>query len=157
MKKTTYCRICEPACGLIAEIDGKNITLSPDPDHPVHRGFACHKGLTFTEVHTDPDRLDYPQKRSASKQQPPAFKRISWDTAADEIAAALNQVKLDHGDDVIGMYVGNPSAFNSTGRLASRQFARQIGVKYAFGSGTQDCANKFAASEAVFGTVNLHP
>jgi anaerobic selenocysteine-containing dehydrogenase len=156
-EKQTYCRLCEPACSLIAEVEESGITLRPDADHPVHGGFACHKGLKFTEVHTDPDRLDYPMKRTGPKNQAPQFERISWDMAADEIAARLGEVKAEHGDDVVGLYVGNPSAFNSTGRLASRQFARDIGVRYSFGSGTQDCANKFAASEAVFGTVNLHP
>lgn len=30
----TYCRICEPLCGLIATVeDGRLLSLRPDPDH----------------------------------------------------------------------------------------------------------------------------
>lgn len=162
MKKvSTYCRICEPQCALIAEVDEEKqqvIRLQPDKAHPVHKGFACHKGLNFVELHNDPDRNNYPVARTSSKTSAdPEFEQISWDDAANQIAQRITQLTQTHGADALGMYVGNPSAFNSTGREASRSFARGVGVKYAFGSGTQDCSNKFAASEAVFGTVNLHP
>ena len=162
MKKvSTYCRICEPQCALIAEIDEDSeqvIRLQPDKSHPVHKGFACHKGLNFVELHNDPDRNNYPMARTTSKTSAdPQFERLSWDSAANQIAQDITELTQTHGADALGMYVGNPSAFNSTGREASRSFARSIGVKYAFGSGTQDCSNKFAASEAVFGTANLHP
>ncbi|XOV81940.1 MAG: molybdopterin-dependent oxidoreductase [bacterium] len=162
MKKvSTYCRICEPQCALIAEVDEVKeqvLRLKPDKSHPIHKGFACHKGLNFVELHNDPDRNNFPVVRKASKSAAePSFERLSWDSAANQIAQRITELTERHGADALGMYVGNPSAFNSTGREASRSFARSIGVKYAFGSGTQDCSNKFAASEAVFGTVNLHP
>ena len=58
----TYCRICEPQCAMVAQVerDGQDeqvIKLLPDRDHPVHKGFACHKGLNFAELHHDPDRI----------------------------------------------------------------------------------------------------
>ncbi len=157
--KHTYCRICEPGCALIAETYGDTVTLRPDKEHPVHRGFICHKGLNFTEMHFDPDRLDFPMRRTNAKSPTSRaeFERIGWSDAIDEIAARLQSVREKWGDDVIGMYVGNPSAFNSTARDAARQFARAVGVSYSFGSGTQDCSNKFAGAEAMFGTANLHP
>ena len=151
----TYCRICEPQCAMVAQLseDGHDvIRLLPDKSHPVHKGFACHKGLNFTQLHTDPDRNNFPEKRTGNTTQ-----RISWDDAASEIAEQLQQISQQYGSDAIGTYFGNPSAFNSTGRDAARKFAQSVGVKYAFGSGTQDCSNKFAAAEAVFGTANLHP
>jgi formate dehydrogenase len=154
----TYCRICEPQCGLIAEVqDEQIIKLMPDKNHPVHKGFACHKGLNFVELHNDPDRVNYPLRRVAAKSKPGEFERISWETAATEIGERINELQNKYGADALGFYIGNPSAFNSTGREAARQFARGVGAKYMFGSGTQDCSNKFAASEAVFGTANLHP
>ena len=153
----TYCRICEPQCALVARVDESNeaqpIRLLPNKEHPVHKGFACHKGLNFTQIHMDPDRLDFPQQRNADG----TLERVSWNAASEQIATELKRISDQWGTDAIGMYIGNPSAFNSTGRDAARKFAQQIGVKYRFGSGTQDCSNKFAASEAVFGTANLHP
>lgn len=157
----TYCRICEPQCAMIAEVEEGTediIRLKPDRDHPVHKGFACHKGLNFVELHKDPDRNNYPVRRSNAKTAAQgAFERISWDQAIAEIAEKIDGLSKRYGADALGYYVGNPSAFNSTGREAARKFARSVGVKYSFGSGTQDCSNKFAASEAVYGTANLHP
>ena len=52
----TYCRICEPLCGMIATVeDGRLIALRPDKEHPLSRGFACPKGIAFTEIVNDPD------------------------------------------------------------------------------------------------------
>ncbi|MEM7098241.1 MAG: molybdopterin-dependent oxidoreductase [Pseudomonadota bacterium] len=151
----TYCRICEPQCALVAQLseDGQDVErLLPDKSHPIHKGFACHKGLNFLQLHHDQDRNNFPLKRSHGQT-----KRIEWDEATDEIAQRLLDVSTRYGSDAIATYIGNPSAFNSAGRDAARKFATAIGVNYRFGSGTQDCTNKFAASEAVFGTANLHP
>ena len=41
--KKTYCRICEPACALVAQVNEDVIKLVPDRDHPIHQGFCCHK------------------------------------------------------------------------------------------------------------------
>lgn len=160
----TYCRICEPQCAMIAQVDDSAtdaeqvIKLVPDKSHPVHKGFACHKGLNFVELHNDPDRINFPQLRVNAKNSAyPEFERISWDDAIDGIAARIQALQAAHGPDALGLYTGNPSAFNSTARDAVRTFARATDIKYSFGSGTQDCTNKFAASEAVFGTANLHP
>ena len=154
----TFCRICEPTCALIAEVDEtQTVRLLPDKSHPVHRGFACHKGLNFTEIHHDPDRLNTPLRRRNGKDTAADFEATDWDSAAQAIAERLTDVQARWGTDCVGMYTGNPSAFNSTARVGSRAFAAAVGVRYAFGSGTQDCANKFAASEQVFGTANLHP
>ena len=71
--KTTFCRICEPLCGMIATVeDGRLIALRPDKDHPLSSGFACQKGIAFTEVQNDPDRVTTPLRRSrtASNRSP---------------------------------------------------------------------------------------
>ncbi len=144
---------------MIASVEDEQVVrLLPDKNHPVHKGFACHKGLNFVELHRDPDRINFPQARSNAKQAAVGeFEQLDWDTAAQAISKRLADLAEKYGSDALGMYVGNPSAFNSTGREAARRFARAVGVKYSFGSGTQDCSNKFAASEAMFGTANLHP
>ena len=39
--KRTFCRVCEPACGLVATVeDGRLLSLAADRDHPVSRGFV---------------------------------------------------------------------------------------------------------------------
>lgn len=42
--KTTFCRICEPLCGMVATVEGgKLLSLRPDKDNPASSGFSCQK------------------------------------------------------------------------------------------------------------------
>jgi anaerobic selenocysteine-containing dehydrogenase len=150
----TFCRVCEPACGLVAEVrDGKLEALRPDREHPVTHGFACNKGLAGLEIHRDPDRLAFPQRRKTGG----GFERVSWDEAIEGIAARVREIVAAHGPGAIGSYIGNPTAFNTLAGPAAGAFFAQLGTRRGFSSGTQDCANKFAGSEAVFGSSTIHP
>ncbi|MFI5316799.1 MAG: molybdopterin-dependent oxidoreductase [Myxococcota bacterium] len=150
----TFCRVCEPACGLVATVrDGKLERLLPDREHPVTRGFACNKGLAGAEIHRDPDRLDFPLRRPAHG---PA-ERVTWDAAIAGVADALRAITSAHGPNAVATYIGNPTAFNTLAGPAIGAFGAQLGSKRTFSSGTQDCANKFAGSEAVFGSSTIHP
>jgi anaerobic selenocysteine-containing dehydrogenase len=150
----TFCRVCEPACGLLAEVDGDRLVgLRPDPEHPVSRGFACHKGIASLEIHRDRDRVDHPLRRRGDG----SFESVSWDAALREIASRLRDLIDREGAASLSAYLGNPNAFNTFVGPAIASFLGQLGVRRHFSSGTQDCANKFAAGEAVFGTSTLHP
>jgi anaerobic selenocysteine-containing dehydrogenase len=150
----TFCRICEPSCGLVAHVDdGRLVRLTPDREHPVTRGFACHKGLAAVDVHRDPDRLDHPMLRAADG----TWRTASWDEAMADAARRLRAVIDAHGIGAVAAYVGNPSAFNALGSQHVGTMVRTLGVRRTFSSGTQDCANKFVASEAVFGSANVQP
>ncbi|MFT4519086.1 MAG: anaerobic selenocysteine-containing dehydrogenase [Halioglobus sp.] len=150
----TFCRICEPSCGLVAQVENDEIVaLKPDKSHPVTKGFACHKGIATLEIHKDPDRLNYPSRRASNGQ----LKRVGWDTVATEIAARIADLKEKYGPESIASYTGNPLAFNSLAGPAIGSFLRNNGIRRNFSSGTQDCTNKFAASEAVFGSSTIHP
>jgi formate dehydrogenase len=150
----TFCRICEPSCGLIAHVDaGRLVKLTPDRDHPVTQGYSCHKGLAAVDVHHDPDRLDRPQLRAADG----SWSDATWDEAVAEVARRWRAVVSEHGEQATAAYIGNPMAFNALGTLHVGQLLRGLGVRRSFSSGTQDCANKFVASEAVFGSSNVHP
>ena len=104
----TFCRICEPLCGMIATVeDGRLVALRPDKDHPLSSGFACQKGIAFTEVVNDPDRVTTPLRRSAT-----GFEPVSWDDAMTDIAARLSAILRRHGSGAVGWYMGNPAAFS---------------------------------------------
>ncbi len=88
-EKVTYCRICEPLCGMVATVDDGGLTkLRPDPDHPLSKGFACPKGIAMTEVHNDPDRVLHPLRR----REDGSFERVTWPEALDEIGARLGRI-----------------------------------------------------------------
>jgi anaerobic selenocysteine-containing dehydrogenase len=60
-EKITFCRICEPLCGMVATVeDGRITKLRPDPDHPLSRGYACPKGIAMADIQNDPDRVVHP-------------------------------------------------------------------------------------------------
>ncbi len=151
--RSTFCRVCEPSCALIAEVsDGQIVSLKPDRDHPVTKGFACHKGLATLDLHNDPDRLNYPQKKVGDE-----FERVSWDEASRDIATKLSAIKAKYGKDAVGSYSGNPLAFNALAGPAIGSFLIKNEIRRTFSSGTQDCTNKFAGSEAMFGSSTIHP
>ena len=150
----TFCRICEPSCGLVAQVDGGVLVkLTPDRKHPVTKGFACHKGLAAVDIHRDPDRLDVPLLRAPDG----SLSEATWDEAMAMVAAKLTAITAAYGPSAVAAYVGNPTAFNALGSLHVGTFLRTLGVRRTFSSGTQDCANKFVASEAVFGSSAVHP
>ncbi len=150
----TFCRVCEPACGLVARVeDGEIQSIRPDKEHPVSKGFACQKGIASLDIHRDPDRVNRPQRRRADG----TFEEISWETAIDEIATRLQTILGEDGPDALAAYLGNPGAFNTFSGPATGSFLAQTGTRKVFSSGTQDCSNKFAGSEAVFGTSTCHP
>jgi anaerobic selenocysteine-containing dehydrogenase len=151
--KHTFCRVCEPSCGLIAEVEGDEIvSLKPDKDHPISQGYACHKGLATLEIHNDPDRLSYPLIRDGDD-----FKRSNWDDVSAKIALALSNIRNQYGSEAIASYSGNPLAFNTLAGPAISSFFVKNGIRTNFSSGTQDCTNKFAGSEAMFGSSTIHP
>lgn len=156
--RTTFCRVCEPSCGLLAEVENDRLLrLLPDREHPVTRGFACHKGINYQGIHQDPDRLNTPLKRRNDKRQPGEFVALSWLQSLQEIADRIRQIQQQYGPDAVAGYIGNPTAFNALAGPAMTSFFTQLRTRRLFNSGTQDCSNKFAGAEAVFGTSTLHP
>lgn len=149
----TYCRICEAACGLVAELeDGEVARLAPDAAHPVTRGFCCVKGPAMLEVHRDPDRLDVPERRDGDVWRPAA-----WDEALDDIGRRLAAIRRAHGPDAVGVYVGNPVAFNVGLGVYLTGFLAALGTRNFFNAASLDCQNKFAVAEAMLGSYVLQP
>jgi len=152
-KKVTFCRICEASCGLVAEVEGdKVLSLSPDPDHVVSRGYACVKGIRYAELHHSPDRLTTPLKRVGERYEP-----ISWEQALSEIGDKVRALRSAHGQDSVGIYIGNPSAFSVPHILFASGFMEALGTKNLYTAGSQDCNNKFVTSEEMFGSPMLQP
>ncbi|HEX2313908.1 MAG TPA: molybdopterin-dependent oxidoreductase, partial [Thermomonospora sp.] len=154
VQAVTYCRICEPLCGLVATVeDGRLTRLRPDPDHPLSRGFACPKGIAMTEVQNDPDRLLHPLRRRPDG----SFERVGWDEALDDIAARLNRLRAEHGGESIGWYFGNPATFSYSHPLWLAQFMAALKSPHLYSAGSQDTNNRFAASALLYGSPVLVP
>jgi anaerobic selenocysteine-containing dehydrogenase len=150
-EQATYCRICEPLCGMVATVEAGRLTrLRPDPDHPLSQGFACPKGIAFEQVHNDPDRVLHPLRRRPGGG-PGDFERVSWETAMGDIVARLRAVHDEHGADAIGWYWGNPGAFSASHTLWLAAFMTLLRSPHLFTAGSQDVNSRFVASHLLYG------
>ncbi|MBO0825437.1 MAG: molybdopterin-dependent oxidoreductase, partial [Actinobacteria bacterium] len=151
----TYCRICEPLCGLVATVrDGTELVrLGADDEHPLSKGFACPKGIAMTEVQNDPDRVLHPLRRRPDG----TFERVGWGEALGDIAARLNRLRRSYGGDSIGWYFGNPATFSYSHPLWLHGFMSALRSPHLYSAGSQDVNNRFAASALLYGAPVLVP
>lgn len=146
-KEYSFCRICESLCGLEITLKGDEVvSILPDKEHVATRGFACPKGLKQHKMYDSPDRLLYPMKRDGKD-----WGRVSWDQAYKEIGEKVAQLRKEHGPDSIAMYVGTAAGFSALHPVFAQGFMDAVGSRSMFSSASQDCSNKFAVSNMMYG------
>ena len=153
--RTTYCRICESLCGMVAEVqDDRLVSLRADKDHPLSAGFACQKGIAFTEVVNDPDRVTTPLRRRADG----AFEEVTWDNALADIVKRLSEIHRRHGSGAVGWYFGNPGAFSYSHLMAVVCFINGLGLgAHLFTASSQDTHSRLMASQLLYGIPSAVP
>jgi formate dehydrogenase len=153
-QKVSFCRICEPLCGMVATVEGGKVTrLRPDPDNPLSRGYACPKGIAMAEVQNDADRVLHPLRRTASG----GFERVGWQEALDDIGRRLGRIVDERGPGAVAWYMGNPGAFSYSHTLWVKGFLDAVGSPHYYTAGSQDVNNRFAASALLYGSPLLVP
>jgi anaerobic selenocysteine-containing dehydrogenase len=153
-EKVTYCRICEPLCGMVATVeDGRLVKVRPDGDHPLSAGFACPKGIAMADVQGDPDRVLHPLRRRPDG----SFERVTWPEALDEIGERLGSIRDRRGGHSIGWYMGNPGAFSYSHPLWVKGFLDAVGSPHSYTASSQDVSNRFAASAFLYGSPFIVP
>lgn len=149
----TFCRICESLCGLrVTTREGTITDIRPDGDHVATGGFACPKGLRQHHLYGSPDRLLRPRKRAGD-----TWLEVSWTDALGEIGVKLASIRDEHGPDAIAMYVGTAAGFGVLHPIFAQGFMDGLGSRNMYSSATQDCANKFAVAERVYGFPFTQP
>ncbi len=153
-ESTLFCGICEASCGLIATIAGDEIVkLRPDPEHPNSRGFACSKGIAFPAVRDDPDRVLRPLRREPDG----SFVPVAWNVALDDIGARLRAVIARHGRESLGVYLGNPNAWNFGASLWLAGLATVLKTKHYYGATSVDINNYLVVGELLYGNNVTNP
>lgn len=143
----TICRICEAQCGLVVSTAGERVVgIEPNKDHVASKGYACIKGLRMGDFVHSPDRLQQPLKKVGGQ-----FVPIPWAQAVSEIGARLADIHQRHGGASIAAYMGNPIGFSLWPTMSMTFLLKAFGADKLFTPGTQDCANKFAGGERLFG------
>jgi anaerobic selenocysteine-containing dehydrogenase len=152
--KKIFCGVCEGSCGLEATVQGAEVlSLRADPDHPNTRGFACAKGLAFSAVRDDPDRILHPLKR----QPDGSFQQVTWDEALDEIGDRLNGIIKQHGGESIGLYQGNSVAWNFGAFLNLFGMAGALKSKHLYSAASIDINGYWLVSQLLYGSNFLNP
>jgi anaerobic selenocysteine-containing dehydrogenase len=147
----TFCRICEPFCGLKAQVkDGRISKLGPDRENPHSQGHVCIKGTSFLDVVYDPDRVLKPLRRIGG---PGEFEEVSWDAAIEDIADRLTTIIQGDGPDGVAAYLGNPLYFGISGALSFSQLLDHFGIWKTYGAATQDASPRFMGNYVLYGST----
>ncbi|HEX7474655.1 MAG TPA: molybdopterin-dependent oxidoreductase, partial [Dehalococcoidales bacterium] len=130
------CGGCYGTCAIRAHrVNGVLVKIEGEPDNDFGaRGGLCAKGEAMIQALYDPNRYNYPLRRTNPEKgifADPKWKRISWDEALTEIAAKFKKIRQENPNKLL--HGGTPSA----------------------GSGP-DLPLGFGVFGAVFGTKNWH-
>ncbi|MCA9666547.1 MAG: molybdopterin-dependent oxidoreductase [Myxococcales bacterium] len=152
----TFCRICEALCGLEVDVDsaGRVREARPDARHVGTGGFACVKGVKQHELYDSPDRLLRPLLRDRAGQP---LRAASWREALRASGSAIARIRRDHGPDAVAMYVGTAAGFSVLHPIFADGFMKGIGSRSIYSTATQDCANKFAVAQLMYGFAFTQP
>src|SRR6266567_4691118 len=139
---------CPDACGVLITVEnGRATKIQGDPSHPITRGFLCAKVAKYLDRVYSTERVLYPMRRigpkepaSAGKKSasedtraipaatPPAFKRITWDEALDEIATRFKTIVAEFGSEAILPYSYGGTLAVLNGASMDRRFFHKLGA-----------------------------
>ncbi len=102
--KTVCALDCPDTCSMLVTVnEGKVTRLQGDPDHPLTRGFLCHKVAHYDRRLYSPLRILQPLHRTGEKGEG-KFAPVSWDEALDEIASQWKKIIAEDGGEAILPY-----------------------------------------------------
>lgn len=153
------CPLCEATCGLEIEIaDGAVKRIRGDRDDVFSHGFICPKGSTLKQLHEDPDRLRKPLvRRGFDDAGAPIFEEVDWAEAYAEADRVLRQVRDTHGNEAVGMYLGNPGAHVLGAATHTRHLIKGLGGGAVFSASTVDQMPRHVASGYLYGSGGSMP
>ena len=146
--ETTYrsCNLCEAICGLTIEHDASQVfSIKGDKEDPLSHGHICPKAIALQDIHSDPDRLKQPMRRTGD-----GFEPISWDEAFDLVESKLTEIRQQYGDDSVGFYLGNPTVHNSGAMLFQGFLKKALRTKNRFAATSVDQLPHHLAASQMF-------
>ncbi|MFT4556108.1 MAG: anaerobic selenocysteine-containing dehydrogenase [Planctomycetaceae bacterium] len=147
--KTACNRDCGDACSIIATVENNRITkIAGDPDHPITKGFLCHRTSRFLERQYSPDRLTTPLVKDGD-----GFRPASWETVLNRIAESMLRFREQSGPASIMHYRCGGSM--GMMKLVTDYFFERFGP-VTIKSGDVCTGAGDAAQELDFGTVDSH-
>ena len=99
-RKTLCNRDCPDSCGIVATVSNGRVTrIQGDPEHPVTRGFLCHRTNQFLRRQHHPARITTPLMRRGEQLEP-----VSWEDALGHVASTLLRIRDESGPEAILHY-----------------------------------------------------
>ncbi|MBZ5734355.1 molybdopterin-dependent oxidoreductase [Nocardioides sp. TRM66260-LWL] len=153
------CNLCEAICGLVLTIDRdarRVVGVRGNPDDPLSRGHVCPKGVALGDVHADPDRLRRPVRR-VGEGDDARWEELEWDEALDLVADRLAATLREHGDDAVGVYLGNPNAHSLGFSTHGPHLVRALRTRNRFSASTVDQMPHQVVARHLYGHQLLIP
>ncbi|MBI2162217.1 MAG: molybdopterin-dependent oxidoreductase [Candidatus Rokubacteria bacterium] len=93
------CTICYGGCSILAHrVNGTLVKIEGNPASPVGNGRICAKGLSGIMILYDPNRVNYPLRRTNPRKGigiDPGWKRITWEEALEEIQVRMEKLRAE--------------------------------------------------------------
>lgn len=141
------CNLCEAMCGIVIKHDGEKVlSIKGDKDDPFSQGYICPKATALQDLHEDPDRLRQPVERTRD-----GWRKISWSEALDKVAQGIQSIQKKHGQNAIGIYLGNPNVHNLGGMLTIKHLLTSIKTRSRFSATSIDQLPHHIISMHLFG------
>lgn len=128
------CTLCEAMCGIEVKHDGEKVlSIKGDKNDPFSKGYICPKATALQDLYEDPDRLRQPVERTAD-----GWKEISWTEALDKVAAGIQTLQKTHGQNSLGIYLGNPNVHNMGSMLTTKHLLTSLKSRSRFSATSID-------------------
>lgn len=145
---SVICRFCAVSCPLTVEMDGgRPVRVTGNRQSPVYHGFCCTRGQALPELMAEPGRLLHSVKKGADGVHRP----IASQTAIQEVAERLRQIRDEHGPRSIALYFGTYSANYPASTPLAVGLMLALGTQMIFASMTIDQPGKDVAAAMVGG------
>jgi molybdopterin-containing oxidoreductase family molybdopterin binding subunit len=100
------CGGCYGTCTIRAHrVNGVLVKIEGEPDNDFGaRGGLCAKGEAMIQALYDPNRINYPLRRTNPEKgifADPKWERISWDEALDEMAERLKKIRQENPNKLL--------------------------------------------------------
>jgi len=147
------CNLCEAMCGIAIEMtDERIVAIKGDSADPFSKGHICPKAIALQDVYADPDRLKTPMRRTVD-----GWQAIGWDEAIDEVASNLRRIQVAHGNNAVGIYLGNPNVHNVGSMLFNASIIKALRSQNVFSATSVDQLPHQFVARHMFGHQFLLP
>ncbi|WP_269618131.1 molybdopterin oxidoreductase family protein [Zhongshania sp. BJYM1] len=141
------CNLCEAMCGIEITVENDKITtIKGDEQDSFSRGHICPKALALKDLYEDPDRIRTPMEKVDGE-----WRELSWEEALDKVASRIKSLQAEHGNDSLGVYLGNPNVHNTGSLLMSGGVLRALKTKNKFSATSVDQLPHHIVSWKLFG------